>query len=318
MLREEPQMYRKKQVVLHMLTIAALLLSTIGLLPAATSVASTQSAAAVQPEARATATSTEPVEGFFPFRPKNGVTSGGEEGVVEGDPLDRDDAFYSRRSAHDPSTDFTLADAAALRAEAANQLAGTLQNRPAQPTQGQAYSGAWTSAGPNPMVLSGRGDGSFDAMAGRIGALAIRSSAPYTMYLGGAQGGVWTLASPYTGTWTPRTDSLASLAIGAIALAPSNENIVYVGTGEGALSGDSYFGNGVLKSIDGGSTFTHISGTYFTKTSISKIVVDPTNPNTLYAGTLRGRGGIRRTSPPDASPFGVYKSVAGGVSWTVV
>ncbi|MFN8595110.1 MAG: hypothetical protein U0559_02880, partial [Anaerolineae bacterium] len=231
---------------------------------------------------------------------------------------DRDDAFYSRRSAHDPSIDFTLADAAALRANAANQLAGVLQNRPSQPAQIGAYSGAWTSVGPNPMVLTGRGDGSFDAMAGRIGALAIRSSAPYTMYLGGAQGGVWTLAAPYTGTWSPRTDDLASLAIGAIALAPSNEDIVYVGTGEGALSGDSYFGNGVLKSTDGGNTFTHISGTYFTKTSISKIVVDPTNANVLYAGTLRGRGGIRRTSPPDASTYGVYKSTNGGVSWTVV
>jgi uncharacterized repeat protein (TIGR01451 family) len=316
---EETFMQHKKQAVLHVLTIGALLLSSIGLLPVAASIASAdQSAPAVQPQAQTATTSTDPAEGFVPYHAKNGVTSGGEEGVVEGDPLDRDYAFYSRRSAHDPGTDFTLADAAALRAQAANQLAGTLQNRPAQPAQGEAYSGAWTSVGPDPMVLTGRGDGSFDAMAGRIGALAIRSSAPYTMYLGGAQGGVWTMAYPYTGTWTPRTDDLASLAIGALALAPSNENIVYVGTGEGALSGDSYFGNGVLKSIDGGNTFTHISGTYFTKTSISKIVVDPTNPNTLYAGTLRGRGGIRRTSPPDASTFGVYKSTDGGVSWTVV
>lgn len=91
------------------------------------------------------------------------------------------------------------------------------------------YGGSWTSAGPNPMVLTGRGDGTFDAMTGRIGALAIRSTAPYTMYLGGAQGGVWTLASPYTGTWTPNTIQIAT-PIGSIALAPSNENIVYVGT----------------------------------------------------------------------------------------
>src|SRR5450756_1350745 len=124
------------------------------------------------------------------------------------------------------------------------------------------------------------------------------------MYLGGAQGGVWTMAYPYTGTWTPRTDSASSLATGAIALAPSNENIIYVGTGEGALSGDSYFGNGVLKSTDGGNTFSHISAVgYFTASSISKIVVDNSTPNTLYAGTLRGRGGARRTSSPDAAPY---------------
>jgi hypothetical protein len=75
------------------------------------------------------------------------------------------------------------------------------------------------------------------------------------MYLGGAQGGIW-ISSTLTTQWTPQTDQLGSLAIGAIALAPSNEDIIYVGTGEGALSGDSYFGNGVLKSIDAGQTFT--------------------------------------------------------------
>ncbi len=313
-------MQHKKQVVLNVLTIVALLLATIGLVPVAASNAGIKSAPAAQSTSvQAAPTGEEPTEGFSTIRPKNGVTSGGEEGVVEGNPLDRDDAFYSRRTAHDPSVNFTLGDAAVLRAQAATQLSGQLQNQPAKPASPLVYGGAWTSVGPNPMVLTDRGDGSFDAMAGRIGALAIRSSAPYTMYLGGAQGGVWTMASPYTGTWTPRTDFIGSLAIGAIALAPSNEDIVYVGTGEGALSGDSYFGNGVLKSVDGGTNFSHISAAgYFTKVSISKIVVDPTDPNTLYAGTLRGRGGNRRTSPPDASSFGVWKSIDGGVNWTEV
>jgi len=311
-------MHSRKQVTLNVLTIVALLLATIGLLPAAASIAPSELAQGTQSKASATIANADPVEGFFSFRPKNGVTSGGEEGVVEGSPADRDDSFYSRRTAHDPNVNFTIDDAAVLRAQAADQLAGQLQNRPAQPTAAP-YNGPWVSVGPNPMVLTGRGDASFDAMAGRIGAMAIRSSAPYTMYLGGAQGGVWTLASPYTGTWTPRTDFIGSLAIGAIALAPSNEDIVYVGTGEGALSGDSYFGNGVLKSVDGGTTFSHISAAgYFTKVSISKIVVSETDPNTLYAGTLRGRGGSRRTSPPDASPFGVYKSTDGGINWTLV
>ena len=75
----------------------------------------------------------------------------------------------------------------------------------------------------------------------------------------------------------------------------------------------------MLKSTNGGITFSHISAAgYFTKVSISKIVVSSTDPNTLYAGTLRGRGGSRRTSPPDASPFGVYKSIDGGINWTIV
>src|SRR5690348_17674312 len=54
-----------------------------------------------------------------------------------------------------------------------------------------------------------------------------------------------------------------SIAIGAIAVAPSNDMVVYAGTGEGALSGDSYFGHGILKSTDGGSTWTNVSGDYF-------------------------------------------------------
>ena len=65
------------------------------------------------------------------------------------------------------------------------------------------------------------------------------------------------------GVWTPRTDDQAALAIGALAIAPSNPNIVYAGTGEGTLSGDSYFGNGFLKSTDGGITWTKVSGNSF-------------------------------------------------------
>src|SRR5262249_814550 len=152
-----------------------------------------------------------------------------------------------------------------------------------------------------------------------VSALAIRSTPPYTIYLGGAQGGVW-VGLPPTGTlattWTPKTDQLASLAIGSIALAPSNEDVIYVGTGEGNLSGDSYFGNGVLKSTDAGNSFAKISANgYFTNVSISKLVVDPGNPNHLYAGTVRGRGGEHRTSPPDQSPWGVYESTDGGITW---
>jgi uncharacterized repeat protein (TIGR01451 family) len=245
---------------------------------------------------------------------------GEAEGEREGDPNLRDAAWYSRRVAGDPSVHFTMAEAAALRAKAAEQTAALKAQQANQPAVPNAYSGAWTAVGPNPMVLTSRGDATFHAMAGRIGALAVRSTAPFTIYLGGAQGGVWESAwvtQTTSDQWTPKTDQLGSLAIGAIALAPSNENIVYVGTGEGALSGDSYFGNGVLKSTDAGNTFFKVSADgYFTGVSISKIVVDKTNPNTLYVGTLRGRGGALRTSPPDAQAFGVYKSTDGGVNWT--
>lgn len=314
-------MQHKKQVVLNILTIVAMLFAVIGIVPASASLPSLTSSSASSASLKQLGTNNgDAAEGLSKIaKSKLAPNKDGGDGEIEGDPLVRDDWFYTTRATHDPNVDFTLADAAALRAEAANQLAGQLGHPPTQPASPLAFGGAWTSAGPNPMVLVDRGDGRFDAMAGRIGALAIRSTPPYTMYLGGAQGGVWTMASPYTGTWTPKTDNLPSLAIGALALAPSNENIVYVGTGEGALSGDSYFGNGVLKSIDGGGSFFKVSASgYFTKVSISKIVVNNTDPNTLYVGTLRGRGGVRRTSPPDASAFGVWKSIDGGVNWTMV
>ena len=98
------------------------------------------------------------------------------EQEVEGSALDRDWAFYSRRTAGDPNVAFSMQDAATLRAAAADQL-GVLgaSNRPQKPG---AFGGAWTTAGPNPMVLTSRGDRTFDAMTGRIGALAIRSTSP--------------------------------------------------------------------------------------------------------------------------------------------
>ena len=78
--------------------------------------------------------------------------------------------------------------------------------------------------------------------------------------------------------------------MGSLAVAPSNDNIVYGGTGEGHLSGDSYFGNGVLKSTDGGNTWTHVSGDYFRGVAISRIVVDPANADSpLRRGAPRPR-----------------------------
>ena len=233
---------------------------------------------------------------------------------IEQDAVDeRDDWFYSRRTAGNPN--FSVPQAAEARAKAAQDLINLLNDQNLK--RPSAFSGAWAAIGPDPIIQFDRSYSFFHAVSGRIGALAVRSSAPYTMYLGAAQGGVWVSTDPTTNGWTPKTDQLGSLAIGAIALAPSNEDIVYVGTGEGALSGDSYFGNGVLKSTDGGNTFSHISGTFFNQVSISKIVVDATNPNHLYAGTLRGRGGARRVSPPYPSFFGVWESLDGGVNWTL-
>jgi photosystem II stability/assembly factor-like uncharacterized protein len=118
-------------------------------------------------------------------------------------------------------------------------------------------------------------------MNGRIGALAIRPSNGQII-LGGAQGGIW-LFDDATGTWSPRTNDKETQAIGSLAIAPSDDAIIYAGTGEGALSGDSYFGNGILRSTNGGQTWTKVSGDYFQGVSTSRLVVDPRDPSHLCA-----------------------------------
>ena len=228
--------------------------------------------------------------------------------------LARDAFFMSRRTAG--STPLDNQQAGALRAQAAHQAA--LLRKEGVPTAGPTtFSSAWAGLGPNPIAQVTRNPegGIIDAMAGRIGALAIRKDG--TRILAGAQGGIW-LWDPATTNWVPKTDNAGSLAMGSLAVAPSNDQIVYAGTGEGHLSGDSYFGNGVLKSSDGGNTWTHVSGDYFFGVSISRMVVDPTNANHVFAAVLRGRGGSRRVTPAIHSRYGIWESTDGGASWTLL
>ena len=180
--------------------------------------------------------------------------------------LQRDLFFMSRRTAGDQQLDNQ--QAGALRAAAARAAAQLRKD--GTPSPGPAtFTGSWTGLGPDPIVQVTRSTPIFTAMAGRIGALAIRPSNG-RFILGGAQGGIW-LYDPATGTWSAKTDGQPSLAIGALAVAPSDDAIVYAGTGEGALSGDSYFGNGIMKSADGGEHWTHVSGDFFEGVSTSAL-----------------------------------------------
>jgi uncharacterized repeat protein (TIGR01451 family) len=173
----------------------------------------------------------------------------------------------------------------------------------------------WAPVGPNPIVQIGRTTGGAEAVSGRIGALAIQPGTG-RLILGAARGGIWTYDTA-AGVWVPRTDDQA-LAIGAMQIAPSDPNIVYAGTGEGALSGDSAFGDGVVKSTDGGTTWTNVSGSAFKGVSSAGIAVDPTNANHVYLAVGRGRGGARRVTPPTSTVYGIYESKDGGAHWTVL
>jgi uncharacterized repeat protein (TIGR01451 family) len=227
----------------------------------------------------------------------------------------RDLAFITRRTAGD--NPLNIQDAAKARATAA-KAADKLRKGGTPPSGPATFVANWTALGPNPIVSGLRTPGpqAFGAMSGRIGALAIRKSNGQFI-LGAAQGGIW-LYDAATGVWSPQTDDQDSLSIGALAIAPSNDSIVYAGTGEGALSGDSYFGNGILKSVDGGVHWRQVSGDFFVAVAVSRLIVDPANPNHLYATVLRGRGGARRTTPPTHSRFGIWESKDGAVTWTLL
>ena len=121
---------------------------------------------------------------------------------------------------------------------------------------------------------------------GRVAAVAVDPSNSSHWLVGSAHGGIWETADSGA-NWYPRGDGQASMATGAIAFAPSNPLLVYVGTGEQNFRGDAYAGAGLLVSHDGGTDWTMLN-TNFAKTSFSHIWVDPSDTNNLVVSTVRG------------------------------
>jgi photosystem II stability/assembly factor-like uncharacterized protein len=143
---------------------------------------------------------------------------------------------------------------------------------------------------------------------GRVNAVSGVIGQPNTFYFGSVGGGVW--KSTNSGrTWTPVFDSQPVASIGAIGVAPSNPNIVYVGTGEADMRDSISFGKGVYKSVDAGKTWKHL-GLENTR-QIGRILVDPRNPDVVFVAAL----GHAYGSSPDR---GVYRSRDGGVTWKKV
>ena len=110
---------------------------------------------------------------------------------------------------------------------------------------------------------------------GRVLAVTGVPGEPNVFYFGGASGGVW--KSVDTGvSWQPIFDKQNIASIGSIAVAPSDHNIIYVGTGEACIRGNITYGDGVYKSIDGGKTWKNL-GLKDTR-HIGAVIVDPRNP----------------------------------------
>jgi hypothetical protein len=142
---------------------------------------------------------------------------------------------------------------------------------------------------------------------GRISAVSAVIGDPGTFYVGMPAGGVWKTTNAGA-TWWPIFDNVKDAeVIGALEVAPSNGNTVYVGTGDLITGGGIAEGNGIYKSTDAGATWTHI-GLEKTK-QIPSIVVDPRDANILL---VAAQGDVRRKS----DDRGVFRSTSGGSSWT--
>src|SRR5215217_8273165 len=144
-------------------------------------------------------------------------------------------------------------------------------------------------------------------MGGRIDDIAVVESNPSIYYVGFATGGIWKTVNNGT-TFTPIFDEQPVTSIGDIAVAPSDANVLYVGTGEPNNRQSSSFGAGVYKTTDGGKTWKFM-GLKETQ-SIARIVVHPRDANIVYVAAIGHLFGPNKER-------GVYKSVDGGATWTM-
>ncbi|UCF19215.1 MAG: glycosyl hydrolase, partial [Gemmatimonadota bacterium] len=180
---------------------------------------------------------------------------------------------------------FTLAGLCARASDAAAQAAGVYDTT--------LYSALeWRQIGPY------RG-GRVTAVTGVIGQ-------PFVYYMGATGGGVWKTVDGGM-TWEPVSDEyLGAGSIGAIAVAPSDPNVVYVGTGEACIRGNTSPGDGIYRSTDAGKTWSHVG--LRDAGQIGAMAVHPNNPDIVYAAVLGHAFGANETR-------GIYRSRDGGASW---
>src|ERR1051325_1594108 len=143
---------------------------------------------------------------------------------------------------------------------------------------------------------------------GRVNGVAGVRAEPDTFYFGAVGGGVWKTVNAGR-TWAPVFDSQPFSSIGAVAVAPSNPRVVYVGTGEADMRSQISYGNGMYRSTDAGATWAHL-GLEGTR-QISRVLVDPRDANVVYVAALGHAYGAN----PER---GVYRTRDGGRTWKKV
>src|ERR1700736_6598082 len=143
---------------------------------------------------------------------------------------------------------------------------------------------------------------------GRVVAVSGVPGDSATWYFGGVAGGVWKSFNAGS-TWQPVFDDQKIASIGAIAVADSDHNIIYVGTGEACPRGNITYGNGVYKSLDAGKTWQHV-GLVDTR-HIGAIIVHPLNPNIAFVAALGHAFGPNEER-------GIFRTADGGKTWQSV
>ncbi len=226
-----------------------------------------------------------------------------------------------RRRAYQAKLQMRARHAAALAAAHANAIA------PPAP---------WSPLGPVPLASDATGNGTqnYNQVSGRATAVAIDPADPTgnTVYIGGAQGGIWksTNAANSTAnnvTWTPVADDQATLSIGALAIQPGNtdptQTLILAATGEANNSADSYFGLGILRSTDAGNTWTLISSANSGALSFSGLggtrmafSTASGQTNTVVAAMATSSVGLVDGAITSGTTRGLYTSQDAGLTWT--
>ena len=142
-------------------------------------------------------------------------------------------------------------------------------------------------------------------MGGRVTDVAVYEKEPRIFYVASASGGIWKTENGGI-TFEPEFQKEQTSNIGAVAVSQSDPNLVWVGTGEGTSRNSTGYGCGIFKSTDGGKTWTKM-GLESTR-HFSRVVIDPYNPNVVYAGALGTLWGPNEDR-------GVYKTTDGGKRW---
>ena len=131
---------------------------------------------------------------------------------------------------------------------------------------------------------------------------------PDTYYFGAVAGGVWKTIDGGA-NWTPLFDKEPISSIGAIAIAPSDHNVIYAGTGEAAIRGNTTYGTGVFKSVDGGRTWQNVG--LKDSHQIGALIIDPRNENVVLVAALGHAFGPNQER-------GIFRTADGGITWTKV